>query len=245
MNEGERVRWYVLGLGSEEDFHTAHWHGLRVIEEGRRRTDNIELLPATMKVADMIADNPGSWLFHCHVADHMNEGMFARVIVHPKDGAGASRAPEHRYFGLRQAQQSLLIKRAEASIDQRPNAPAPCEIRIAGSVTVFDAFSVFTQSVRVRIGQTSVEFKPDRRGVATAPNGSWTVTNAGRFGVVYGGMMEFEVVVTGSAWLAELQKLGLTQANSNPAEQKVSTPVVLHVGNAQHTAKAELLCRAR
>ena len=245
MNEGERVRWYVFGLGSEQDFHTAHWHGLRVIEEGRRRTDNIELLPATMKVADMIADNPGSWLFHCHVADHMNEGMFARVIVHPKEGAGANRAPEHRYFGLRQAQQSLLIKRAEASIDQRPNATAPCEIRIAGSVTVFDAFSVFTQSVRVRIGQTSVEFKPDRRGVATAPNGSWTVTNAGRFGVVYGGMMEFEVVLTGSAWLAELQKLGLTQANSNPAEQKLSTPVVLHVGNAQHTAKAELSCRAR
>jgi hypothetical protein len=242
MNEGERVRWYVFGLGSEEDFHTAHWHGLRVVEEGRRRTDNIELLPATMKVADMIADNPGSWLFHCHVADHMNEGMFARVIVHPKEAAGASRAPEHRYFGLRQAQQSLLLKRAEAALDLRPSATAPCELRIVGTITVFDAFSVFTQTVRVRIGETSVEFKPDRRGTATAAGGSWQVTNAGRFGVVYGGMMEFETVLTGTAWLAELQKLGL---NQGAAEQKLSLPLAVQVGNAQHNAKAEITCRAR
>src|SRR5262249_47313161 len=70
-NEGEHVRGYLSGLGWEKDFHTAHWHGQRVLEEGRRRTDTIELLPASMKVADMVADNPGSWLLHCHVADHM------------------------------------------------------------------------------------------------------------------------------------------------------------------------------
>jgi hypothetical protein len=29
MNEGERVRWYLFALGSEQDLHTAHWHGLR------------------------------------------------------------------------------------------------------------------------------------------------------------------------------------------------------------------------
>src|SRR5688572_5029411 len=26
MNEGERTRWYLFALGSERDFHTAHWH---------------------------------------------------------------------------------------------------------------------------------------------------------------------------------------------------------------------------
>jgi FtsP/CotA-like multicopper oxidase with cupredoxin domain len=83
MNEGERVRWYLFGLGSENDLHTAHWHGLRVLEEGRRRTDVVELLPASMKVADMEADNPGQWLLHCHVAEHMANGMFARVTVYP------------------------------------------------------------------------------------------------------------------------------------------------------------------
>jgi uncharacterized cupredoxin-like copper-binding protein len=100
MNEGERVRWYLFGLGSEQDLHTAHWHGMRVVEDGRHRTDVVELLPASMKIADMVADNPGSWLFHCHVEEHMAGGMFARLTVYPKDQAGASRAPEKAFFGL-------------------------------------------------------------------------------------------------------------------------------------------------
>jgi hypothetical protein len=27
LKTGERVRWYVLGMGNEKDIHTAHWHG--------------------------------------------------------------------------------------------------------------------------------------------------------------------------------------------------------------------------
>jgi hypothetical protein len=100
MNEGERVRWYLFALGSETDQHTAHWHGMRVLEEGRRRTDVVELLPASMKVADMVADNPGQWLFHCHVTEHMANGMFARVTVYPKNTPGVSRDPEKAFFGL-------------------------------------------------------------------------------------------------------------------------------------------------
>jgi len=100
MNEGERVRWYLFGLGSETDLHTPHWHGLRVIEEGVRRTDTVELLPASMKVADMLADNPGDWLFHCHVAEHMANGMFARVTVFPRDKPRASLSPASAFLGF-------------------------------------------------------------------------------------------------------------------------------------------------
>jgi manganese oxidase len=103
MNEGERVRWYLFALGSENDQHTAHWHGLRVVEEGRHRTDLVELLPGSMKVADMVADNPGEWLFHCHVSEHMANGMFARVTVYPTNSPGVSRAPEKAFFGLQSA----------------------------------------------------------------------------------------------------------------------------------------------
>jgi hephaestin len=80
MKQGERVRWYLLGMGSETDLHTAHWHGNTVLARGYR-TDVVELLPASMKVADMIADSPGIWMYHCHVNDHMNEGMSARYLV--------------------------------------------------------------------------------------------------------------------------------------------------------------------
>ncbi|HWA10765.1 MAG TPA: multicopper oxidase domain-containing protein [Opitutaceae bacterium] len=80
MKVGERVRWYVVGLGGETDLHTPHWHGNVVLHEGHR-TDVLELLPASMQVADMVPDSPGIWLYHCHVEDHMMAGMTARYEV--------------------------------------------------------------------------------------------------------------------------------------------------------------------
>lgn len=241
MNEGERVRWYLFALGSEEDFHTAHWHGLRVIEDGRRRTDNVELLPASMKVADMVADNPGSWLLHCHVSEHMTEGMFARVTVHSKEVTGAGRAPEQRYFGMKQ--QSLVIRRAEASLGGVAGAPPAGQIRIYGSVTVFDAFSVFTQTIKLQMGGASITFKPDRRGEASAAGGRWQVKNANQFGVIYGGAMEFEAELDGAQWAEELQKLGMSRLGG--VTQSVTVPVVLQVGVAQHSAQAQVTCQIK
>lgn len=80
MKAGERVRWYLVALGDNTDLHTPHWHGNTVLHEGRR-TDVIELLPASMKVADMRADNPGIWLYHCHVNDHVKAGMVGRYEI--------------------------------------------------------------------------------------------------------------------------------------------------------------------
>lgn len=80
MQEGELVRWYVLGMGTEIDVHTPHWHGQSGLWAGMR-TDVLEILPASMKVFDMVPDNPGVWLFHCHVNDHLDAGMIALFTV--------------------------------------------------------------------------------------------------------------------------------------------------------------------
>ncbi|HTD65333.1 MAG TPA: multicopper oxidase domain-containing protein [Candidatus Limnocylindria bacterium] len=234
LNEGERVRWYLFGLGSEKDFHTAHWHGQRVLEEGRRRTDVVDLLPASMKVADMIADNPGSWLFHCHVSDHMTEGMFASVNVHPKSAPASSKTAGPAFFGLAAAQQSLQIKKAEASLE----AGGDCRIGLAGVVVVFDAFSVFTQPVTFEILGRTLPFKPDRRGRALAAGGEFQIKNAGEFGVVYGGQMEFELRLQGKEWREGLTKLGLTGAGP----QRVMVPFKAKVGSASHEGLAEVQC---
>lgn len=82
VKKGQRVRWHLVAMGTEVDLHTAHWHGQTVLEQGRR-TDVVELLPASMKTADMVATTPGSWMFHCHVADHSIAGMTARWRVLP------------------------------------------------------------------------------------------------------------------------------------------------------------------
>ena len=80
MNKGEKVRWHVIALGNEVDLHTPHWHGNTVSINGTN-TDVLELLPAGMLTADMTADNPGTWAFHCHVTDHMMAGMTALYKV--------------------------------------------------------------------------------------------------------------------------------------------------------------------
>ena len=83
VNQGDRVRWYLVGLGTEVDMHTAHWHGQTVLNSGKR-TDVVELLPGSMVTVDMIARTPGNWLYHCHVADHITAGMNTRWRVVPK-----------------------------------------------------------------------------------------------------------------------------------------------------------------
>jgi manganese oxidase len=82
MKQGEKVRWYLLGMGNEIDVHTPHWHG-ETVTDGKRNTDVIELLPGSMQTVDMLADNPGTWMFHCHVEDHMEAGMMAVYTIYP------------------------------------------------------------------------------------------------------------------------------------------------------------------
>ncbi len=82
MRRGERVRWYVIGLGNGINFHTPHWHGNTVLWDGMR-TDVLALSPAQMLTADMVPDNVGIWLFHCHVSDHTRAGMSALYQVLP------------------------------------------------------------------------------------------------------------------------------------------------------------------
>jgi manganese oxidase len=82
MRQGQRVRWYVMSMGTEVDLHTPHWHG-NDVTVGGMRMDVVSLLPAGMVVADMVPDNPGTWLFHCHVNDHIAAGMLTRYQVLP------------------------------------------------------------------------------------------------------------------------------------------------------------------
>ena len=80
FKKGQKVRWYVMGAGTETGLHTPHWHGNTVTSEGMRM-DMVDILPMTMKTADMVPDAAGQWLFHCHVNDHIAGGMSALYRV--------------------------------------------------------------------------------------------------------------------------------------------------------------------
>jgi len=70
---GELVQWDVMALGS--DFHTFHVHGHRWKPPGQAVRDTQTVGPAESYRIRWREDAPGTWLYHCHVEDHMMRGM--------------------------------------------------------------------------------------------------------------------------------------------------------------------------
>jgi FtsP/CotA-like multicopper oxidase with cupredoxin domain len=76
--KGQRVRWRVATLGKE--FHVFHLHGHRWWD-GVKWTDSQIIGPSMAITVEYTEDNPGDWLYHCHVTDHMKGGMVGRYLA--------------------------------------------------------------------------------------------------------------------------------------------------------------------
>ena len=72
--------------GWEHPMHL-HGHSFRVIsrngkpEPRRPWLDTVLLRPEEKVEVAFVADNPGTWMFHCHITEHMAAGMMATVEV--------------------------------------------------------------------------------------------------------------------------------------------------------------------
>ncbi|KAM4819018.1 hephaestin [Thomomys bottae] len=86
MHQGERVAWYMLAMGQDTDIHTVHFHAESFLYRNGQsyRADVVDLFPGTFEVVEMVASNPGSWLMHCHVTDHVYAGMETLFTVLPQ-----------------------------------------------------------------------------------------------------------------------------------------------------------------
>ena len=93
----KRGQTCVLALRNETAWwHPMHLHGhsFRVISRNgkpnprREWRDTVLVPPRESAEIAFVADNPGDWMFHCHVTDHQEAGMMA---VHP----GGMRAAMH------------------------------------------------------------------------------------------------------------------------------------------------------
>src|SRR5690606_18129650 len=80
---------YILELRNLSQYqHPIHLHGMtfNVISSNRRKiepwsTDTYLLgKNETARIA-LVVDNPGVWMFHCHVIDHMETGLMAAIEV--------------------------------------------------------------------------------------------------------------------------------------------------------------------
>jgi len=83
VRQGDRVRVRLIDISGTE-FHTMHLHGhhfeLMAVDGqpviGQRQSmATVTLGPGEMRDIEFIANaQPGTWMFHCHVADHMMNG---------------------------------------------------------------------------------------------------------------------------------------------------------------------------
>uniref|UniRef100_A0A8C3BYA2 ferroxidase n=1 Tax=Cairina moschata TaxID=8855 RepID=A0A8C3BYA2_CAIMO len=102
MNEGDTTNWYLIGMGNEVDIHTVHFHAQTFIfkTDKDHRGDVYDLFPGTFQTVELVAENPGTWLLHCHVADHIHAGMETTYTIN-KSGEVPEIHPETlRDFGL-------------------------------------------------------------------------------------------------------------------------------------------------
>jgi FtsP/CotA-like multicopper oxidase with cupredoxin domain len=70
---GQTVQWDVMAMGSEH--HTFHVHGHRWVAPDGTDRDTQTVGPAESFRIRWREQDPGTWLYHCHVEAHMNAGM--------------------------------------------------------------------------------------------------------------------------------------------------------------------------
>ncbi len=85
-SQGERLRIHVRN-GLTEDT-SVHWHG--ILQRGTNNMDGVPgvtqdpIKPGEVFVYDFLASEPGSYMFHSHSGLQLDRGLYAPLIVEPK-----------------------------------------------------------------------------------------------------------------------------------------------------------------
>ena len=85
-----RGKSYILAIDNQTAWHHPihlHGHSFRVITRNGARTkyrewrDTVLMPPRERAEIAFVADNPGDWMFHCHILDHQEGGMMNVIRV--------------------------------------------------------------------------------------------------------------------------------------------------------------------
>lgn len=85
-----RGRSYVLALHNDTAWHHPihlHGHSFRVLSRNGTTTrhrewqDTVLMAPRERVGIAFVADNPGDWMFHCHILEHLAAGMMGVIRV--------------------------------------------------------------------------------------------------------------------------------------------------------------------
>jgi FtsP/CotA-like multicopper oxidase with cupredoxin domain len=84
VKQGDRVRVRLFNMSMEDHPMHLHGHSFTVLQyDGRPITpmvrDTLTVRHMESYDVEFVADNPGTWFFHCHNAEHMEGGLITLV----------------------------------------------------------------------------------------------------------------------------------------------------------------------
>ncbi|XP_008070452.1 coagulation factor VIII-like, partial [Carlito syrichta] len=87
MAQDQRIRWYLLSMGSNENIHSIHFSGhvftVRKKEEYRMAVYN--LYPGVFETVEMLPSKAGIWRVECLIGEHLHAGMSTLFLVYSKE----------------------------------------------------------------------------------------------------------------------------------------------------------------
>jgi hypothetical protein len=185
----------------------------------------VSLLPGETKVADQLAENPGTWLVHCHVADHMMEGMFANFAVLPKTAP----APPAPFFSAAAAKQSLRWTKADVEMESPDKPDGTFRAVLQGDVSIFRGYFPQRNPPAITIGAQTVNLKVTGPDTAAAEGAQWKIGGANAQGVVLKEDAGFALTLEGPVWREAFAGLAKTG-------QSGEISVTLELAGGKHTA---------
>ena len=84
VHQGDRVRIHVSNMSMEDHPMHLHGHTFQVVGISGRAVDGpikdtLTVHPMEQYDLEFVADNPGTWLFHCHNLVHMSGGLMTEI----------------------------------------------------------------------------------------------------------------------------------------------------------------------
>uniref|UniRef100_A0A673WGJ0 Coagulation factor VIII-like n=1 Tax=Salmo trutta TaxID=8032 RepID=A0A673WGJ0_SALTR len=80
----QQVRWHLLNVGGNGEYHAAHFHGLpfSIHKEQEHRMGVYNLYPGVFGTVEMRPTTVGTWMVECTVGEHQLAGMRAKLLVY-------------------------------------------------------------------------------------------------------------------------------------------------------------------
>lgn len=87
MAQNQRIRWYLLSMGSNENIQSVHFSGhvftVRKKEEYKMAVYN--LYPGVFETVEMLPSRAGIWRVECLIGEHLQAGMSTLFLVYSKE----------------------------------------------------------------------------------------------------------------------------------------------------------------